>query len=177
MRTRGVVVAAVTALALGTALLLGSILLAFISALTPADIVPRPDGDMVVAGPQNDLLAIEPVVLLVSIVLGFFLCLWAIAPITDELGIGHVITRAVLACGVAATMAFVGRSLWLLLTVLVTRPWGFMGSAPTILGASLGTALMAFVVLIPLGVLAGILQWLWRAKHPSRHHISGIIDV
>lgn len=177
MRTRGALVAAVTALGVGAALVVGAALLSLISRLTPEDIVPRPDASVVVVGRQADLITIEPIVLLVSVVLGFFLCLWAIAPITGELGVGHVITRSILACGVAATVLFIGRSAWLLLTVLVSTPWTFMGGAPTILGASLGAGLTALVVLLPLGVLAGILQWLWRAKHPSRHHISGLIDV
>ena len=35
---------------------------------------------------------------------------------------------------------------------------------------------LTFVTTLPLGVLAGVLLWLWRKDHPPKHPLSGLID-
>lgn len=48
---------------------------------------------------------------------------------------------------------------------------------PVALGASLIQALSGLIVLLPLGVLGGVLLWVRRTAKPSEHHIEGLIDV
>ncbi len=156
--------AAITALAVGLTLVAGHLLLTVI-ALEPFDR----------AG----------YVLLTSVLpftIGYFLALWVVAPITEQLGIGHVVTRAILATGIGATLWFVVLGLTGVVTA-VTATSDVLGIAasPGLIGAQLGYALQqaltGLVVLLPLGVLGGVLQWVWRTVHPAPHHIEGLIDV
>ena len=156
--------AAITALAVGLALVAGHLLLTVI-AMEPFDR----------AG----------YVLLTSVLpftIGYFLALWVVAPITEQLGIGHVVTRAILATGIGATLWFVVLGLTGVVTA-VTATSDVLGIAasPGLIGAQLGYALQqaltGLVVLLPLGVLGGVLQWVWRTVHPAPHHIEGLIDV
>ena len=156
--------AAITALAVGLALVAGHLLLTVI-ALEPFDR----------AG----------YVLLTSVLpftVGYFLALWVVAPITEQLGIGHVITRAILATGIGATLWFVVLGLTGVVTaVSATSDVLGIAASPGLIGAQLGYALQqaltGLVVLLPLGVLGGVLQWVWRTEHPAPHHIEGLIDV
>jgi hypothetical protein len=118
---------------------------------------------------------------------GFFLCLWLIAPLAEELRIGHVITRAILAVGVGATLAFVVLAVTGILGSFVFDSSFFGNSFPfpsyqgasvaQQLGYSLQSAIVGFVSLLPLGVLAGVLLWHWRKTHPVDFAIEGLIDV
>jgi len=157
LRTRGALVAAVTALAVGLTLLAGRLLLALVQLLEP------PTATFGLA-----LATILP------FTIGYFLALWVIAPITHELRVGHVITRSVLATGVGATLWFV--SLGLIGTIEIVSI-GAPGEIAPQLGHALASALTALITLLPLGVLGGVLQWVWRTAHPSGHHIEGLIDV
>jgi len=164
LRTRGALVAAITAIAVGLALVASHLLLTVI-ALEPFDR----------AG----------YVLLTSVLpftVGYFLALWVVAPITEQLGIGHVVTRAVLATGIGATLWFVVLGLTGVVTaVSATSDVLGIAASPGLIGAQLGYALQqaltGLVVLLPLGVLGGVLQWVWRTAHPAPHHIEGLIDV
>lgn len=117
---------------------------------------------------------------------GFFVSLWIIAPIAEELRIPHVVTRAVLATGVASTAVFIALAITGVIGAL-----GFDGAffgqafpfprfdganAAGALGRALTSAALTFVGSLPLGVLAGVLLWLWRKDHPPRRPLSGLID-
>lgn len=176
LRTRGAAAAGVTALAVGLALAVGQLLLQLISLIAPYSYFgwfsyyPLPifaDAALV----TSLLVGVLP------FTLGYFLSLWVIAPITGELRVGHVITRAILATGIGSTMTFIALGLAGSVIASLTDAGG--ASAPLVatqLGYALQTALGAFVTLVPLGVLAGVFLWLWRAAHPAPHHIGGLID-
>ncbi|HOT33717.1 MAG TPA: hypothetical protein PLW15_04615, partial [Rhodoglobus sp.] len=121
LRTRGALVAAITALAVGLTLVAGHLLLTVI-AMEPFDR----------AG----------YVLLTSVLpftIGYFLALWVVAPITEQLGIGHVITRAVLATGIGATLWFVVLGLTGVVTaVSATSDVLGIAASPGLIGAQLG---------------------------------------
>lgn len=126
-------------------------------------------------------------VLAVAFGIGFFLSLWLVAPIAEELGVGHVITRAVLATGIASTVVFIAFAIMGVISAFSPSggalagfefPWPrFSGdSAVVALGRALETALQTLVSMLPLGVLAGVLLWLWRKDHPPKHPLAGYID-
>lgn len=108
---------------------------------------------------------------------GFFVSLWIVAPIAEELRIGHVITRAVLATGIASTVVFVLLAILAIGGAVRGLPLGFDGgSAVDGLFRALQSALGTFVSHLPLGVLAGVLLWVWRKDNPPRKPLSGLID-
>lgn len=117
---------------------------------------------------------------------GYFLALWLVAPIAEQLALRHVIARAVLATGIAATVVFVVRSVVSIVQmVALDRPL-FSNSFPIVssltdvpgqLLSALQGSLLMFVTVLPLGVLAVVLLWLWRQQHPARYVIEGLIDV
>lgn len=179
LRTRGAVVAGITALAVGLALILGRVLetlISLISLSTTAELY--------------DLTGLDPFAgfgytLLVSILpftVGYFLGLWVVAPITEALRIGHVITRAILATGIGATLWFIvfGLTTAVIAMTSTSETLGFEAS-PQLIGNQLIYALQltlaGFVTVLPLGVLGGVLLWLWRTANPAEHHIEGLIDV
>ena len=120
----------------------------------------------------------------VPFALGFFVSLWIIAPIAEELRLPHVVTRAVLATGVASTVVFVVLAVTGILGALSLDGYLFAQSFPTVrlgdvpgaLGRALTSAALVFISTLPLGVLAGVLLWIWRKDHPPRQPLSGLID-
>ena len=113
-------------------------------------------------------------------VLGFFLSLWLIAPITRELRLPQVIGRAAVATAVAAAVLFV-----VLIIAGIVTSFGWEGSLlgqafPTTRfdgGGAVGGILRAFVTalnsvvsLLPLGVLAAKIK-------PSAQPILGAVGV
>lgn len=184
LRTRGALVATVTALAVGLTILVGRVLLALVELPEPPTATfgwtayaPLATGGATGAMPAEATL-LSPVGLALATILpftvGYFLALWVIAPITHELRVGHVITRSMLATGVGATLWFVTLGLIGAITVMSI---GAPGEIAPQLGYALASALTALITLLPLGVLGGVLQWVWRTGHPSEHHIEGLIDV
>ncbi len=164
LRTRGAVVAGITALAVGLAILAGRALLLVIAAEPFAGF-----GFMI-------LTSVLP------FTVGYFLGLWVVAPITEELRIGHVITRAVLATGIGATLWFVVLGLTGVVAAIVSTDDVLgIAASPQLIGGQLGFALQealaGLVILLPLGVLGGVLLWLFRTAKPADHHIEGLIDV
>ncbi len=181
LRTRGALAAAVTALSVGLAILLGAILVGFIRFLDPgvvdsvtytASYLKLPV--LVAIGPAGMVLTS-----LLPFTVGYFLGLWVIAPITEQLRIGHVLTRAVLATGVGATLWFVVSSIVGVAIVLSQSATALpaFDLIPVQVGYSLQQALTGLIVLLPLGVLGGVLLWVRRTAKPSDHHIEGLIDV
>jgi len=119
--------------------------------------------------------------------IGFFLSLWLVGPIAAELGLPHVVTRAILACGIGATILFIVRAVIAVIAAfwfggpLFGNSFPFPqfdgGNAVSGLGSALVASLLTLISVLPLGVLAGVLLWLWRKDHPPKHPISGLIDV
>lgn len=115
---------------------------------------------------------------------GVFFCLWLIAPIAAELRLAHVITRAILASGVGATLTTVVTAVREATGMFSRVGSLFSNSFPAlpvdgILQAvlqGLQHGIFALLHIAPLVILAGILLWLWLHKHPSRHAVSGMLD-
>lgn len=119
--------------------------------------------------------------------IGFFLSLWLVAPIAEELRVPHVITRAILATGIGSTVTFVVMAV--LAIVDSFSPTGSVfgnsfpfpgfdgGSAAVRVLDALAGAITLFVLRLPLGALAGILLWIWRKDHPPKRPLEGIIDL
>ncbi|MDP3208092.1 MAG: hypothetical protein Q8M65_02995 [Rhodoglobus sp.] len=167
LRTRGAVVAAVTALAVGLTLIVGRALLIVVqSSLASAS------GFVGPTSPWWPLFGNDLLTSVLPFTLGYFLALWVVAPITQALGVGHVITRAILATGIGATLWFA--------VLGVLGVWRVIAT-PELIGSQLGLALLealtGLIVLLPLGVLGGVFQWVWRGSNPAPHHIEGLIDV
>ncbi|MDJ0335491.1 hypothetical protein QMG83_09675 [Salinibacterium sp. G-O1] len=119
--------------------------------------------------------------------IGFFLSLWLVAPIAEELRVPHVITRAILATGIASTLVFIVSAV-LVIVGAFTLGTSFFGNSfpfPQFDGGGAGRGLLValaeaisgFVMRLPLGVLAGILLWIWRKNHPPRRPLEGMIDL
>lgn len=178
LRRRGALAALVTAAAVAV-ILVGQSLLregtGFL--LLPLTFTPSPDVQMSMS--RIDWLPTYLAVYL-PFAIGFFLSLWLVAPMAEELRIGHVITRAILATGIGATLVFVVGSVLGIIASLSGLPIiPSQGEAPIPqqLGYALYSALSLLITLLPLGVLAGVLLWHWRRTHPVDYAIEGLIDV
>jgi len=171
VRRHGAFAAAVTALATGTAM----VALALAQTLVVVmGLLQYPDQN----SPQLWSSTLGSAALVaIPFAVGFFVSLWIVAPIAEELRIGHVITRAVLATGIASTVVFVVLALIAIGGAVRGLPLGFDGgSAVDGLMRSLQSALGTFVSNLPLSVLAGVLLWVWRKDNPPRKPLSGLID-
>ncbi|CAN5245967.1 hypothetical protein BH11ACT5_BH11ACT5_23190 [soil metagenome] len=169
----GAFVSAVTALIVGVAL----IVLRFLEFLI----------GLVVTLGQGQLYGfpfLQVMLLAIPFAAGYFVSLWIIAPIAEELRLPHVITRAILATGVASTVVFIVFAITNVIGAVSFDGYIFGQSFPTVrfdsipnaLGNALLTGVSIFVSTLPLGVLAGVLLWIWRKDHPPRHPLSGLID-
>jgi hypothetical protein len=118
--------------------------------------------------------------------LGVFICLWAIAPISHELGVRFVLTRAGLASLAGAILA----SLFSIVVALFSAirapeywfsnsftPGGFEGGMflSSLIGSLIGI-ITTSIGLFPLVALTVVLLWLWLREHPREYEISGLID-
>lgn len=181
LRTRGALAAAVTALGVGLAILLGAALVGLVRLWEPGAFGSVLYSASYLQAPV--LLSVGPAEMALTSVLpftvGYFLGFWVIAPITEQLRIGHVLTRAVLATGVGATLWFIVSSIVGVAIVLSQSATALpaLDLIPVQLGYSLQQALTGLIVLLPLGVLGGVLLWVRRTAKPSDHHIEGLIDV
>ena len=176
LRRHGAFVSAVTALLLAAAILVQALLQALIALVAALQ---APSGQIVATALGYGLLTAIP------FAVGYFISLWIIAPIAEELRVGHVITRAILATGVGATVLFIVLAVLAITGAFEIRGplfgnslGGFfdLGTAASGLGRALASALGTLVAQLPLGVLAGVLLWVWRKSHPPRHPLSGLID-
>lgn len=185
LRRRGAFVAGITALAVGAFLVVRNALLALISFLPVYSQANSGLQDLQYS-PLPGVLY-EAAITTLPVVIGVFLSLWLVGPISEQLHLQHVITRSVLAAGIGCTLIFVVHSVVYILRA-VTYSGAIFGnsfptpdlhfnSIPNLLGLSLAEAVAYLVMLVPLGVLAGILLWEWRKGHPPLFHVEGIIDV
>ena len=112
---------------------------------------------------------------LIPFALGVFVALWLVAPISDELTLRFVITRAGLA-GLTASI------LVILVNLVLGLVWSlsaagfdstsFLQSVVT----ALTTGLSTLIFQIPLVTFAGVLLWLWLRDHPREYAVAGLID-
>ncbi|MCY7300106.1 MAG: hypothetical protein LH616_12950 [Ilumatobacteraceae bacterium] len=180
LATRGAVVAAVAACGVGLALLAGRLMLGFISLVGLESVEYSGSYEAIPFAGVGFGFGILTSILPFTV--GYFLGLWVVAPITEQLRIGHVIARAVLATGIGATLWFVVLALVGVISAIGSTPeiLGIAASPSLIagqLGYALQEALTGFIILLPLGALGGVFLWLWRSAHPAPHHIEGFIDV
>ena len=178
LRTRGALGAAATALGVGI-FWAGSGLLSVLISATGLVGVDIPQGTLPnpVAGFGAFALAT-----ILPFTVGYFVALWTVAPITEQLGVGHVITRAVLATGIGITLAFVVSTIaQVMIGLAETYPLLLDVDTPDFVASlmldSLRNAGGTFLSVLPLGVLGGVLLWVRRTAKPSEHHIEGLIDV
>jgi hypothetical protein len=181
LATRGALVAAVTAASVGLALLSSRLLLGAVALIAPAT-VEYSASYLPVPFAETGGFVFTMLTSILPFTVGYFLGLWIVAPITEELRIGHVIARAVLATGVGATLWFVTLAVVGVVVAAASTPQilGIAASPSLIvgqLGYALQTGLTGFITIAPLGVLGGVLLWLWRGANPAPHHIEGFIDV
>lgn len=175
----GAFVSAVTGALVGVALLLMGLLRTLAQVLGNLSLGPLGFdlGSAVLSSIVNTLALAAP------FAVGFFLSLWIVAPIAEELRLPHVVTRAVLATGVASTVFFIAWAIIELVRALTVEfpptPGLFDVTGPTPLTVIVGALIDAattFISALPLGILAGVLLWLWHKDHPPRHPLSGLID-
>lgn len=167
-RSHAALIAAVTALLFGAAILVQAYLQSFISIVAAQ----QATGQMLVSTFGYGLLSAIP------FAAGFFLSLWVVAPISGSLPLAQVIARALLATAVGA-----GVFLVVLAVLAITGAFGISGPlfgnslgayfdrsrADYGLGSAFSTAIGSLVRLLPLGVLAGVLLWGWRRDREPRH--------
>ena len=181
VRRRGALAAAVTALGVGGALVA---MLVVQQAITMIGLIGQQGSGIEVVlwgGLASDLaLTILP------FTAAYFLALWLVAPIAAELGLRHVIARAVLATGIAATAVFLVRAIVGIVRSLTWDRPVFSNSFPEVdvvtsipgeLLSALQGSLFLFFSLLPLGILAAVFLWLWRREHPAEFEVAGLIDV
>ncbi len=184
VRRHGALVSGVTAGCVAAFLLCQEILTRIVSWL---GLLPYLANDDPYSQSPLGLSVAEAFVIALPFGVGFFLSLWLVAPIAEELRVGHVITRSVLATGIASTVLFVILAIVGLVGAFSPSgaslaghafPWpSFSGDTAVVaLGRALQDGLRTFVETLPLGVLAGVLLWLWRKDHPPRHPLAGFID-
>jgi hypothetical protein len=118
--------------------------------------------------------------------LGVFVALWAIAPISHELGLRFVITRAALAAACGVVLADI-------VTIFIAF-FGSLSASGSVFGTSLPVpsfngdsfvstvlstlafAIPYFLSTLPVVVLACVFLWLWLRKYPREHPVYGLID-
>jgi hypothetical protein len=180
LRRRGALVAAVTALSLGLLLLAQDLLPLVVWVLAYA----QQQGDGEVS--PLVLVLIGAATKQLPFAVGFFFSLWLVRPIVEQLRLLHVITRSVLATGIGVALLFVVGSI-----VSIARSSTVSGAIfgnsfprltvpggiPPLLGEQLEQGFTAFISFVPVGILAGVLLWLWRKTHPPRFHAEGVVDV
>ena len=152
----GAFVSAVTGLLVGTAIIVQRIA-EYVIGLASASSAPQ-----LPEFPLGNMLLVA-----VPFAFGFFASLWIIAPIAEELRLPHVVTRAILATGVASTLVFVVLAIAGIVATLAFLD-ELPGNIPGALASALTGAALTFVSTLPLGVLAGVLLWFWRKEHPPR---------
>jgi len=130
--------------------------------------------------PRTDLLFLY----VLPMVLGVFLALWLLAPISHELDLRFTLTRAALASAAGSLLILLVGTVVALLTFLGVDINGVQvidgGMNGTLLAQgcllALAHAAQAFIFKTPVVMLAGVLLWLWLREHPREYDVSGLID-
>lgn len=146
--------------------------------------VPLPSGIAAWQLDQVGLLLLS-LIRLILFGVGLFVGLWIIAPISHELDLRPVITRSLLALGVATTVYFVAATVVLgfgsrndCIAECVTGPIEWFGrSLPDLILGGLREGLIHAVLALPAVLLGGILLWMRRRERPLDVQVQGIIDV
>ena len=117
---------------------------------------------------------------------GFFVSLWIVAPISDELALRFVIARGILAGGVGLVLVVLtGLVLAFASTIEAggtgstlgyAFPWDRFGDYGTSALAVLVGSLSFFVVHLAHVILASVAVWHWLRTHERSHSVSGILD-
>ena len=141
-----------------------------------------------VQGPADLFLVqiISTLLIVIPVSLGIFISLWAIAPISDELTLRFVLTRAALATVCGVVLYEVTQIVWSFFTLLRSAgplfgysfPWaGFDGKTflNNVLGQLFG-GISFFFGTVPIVALACVLLWLWLRDHPREYAVAGLID-
>jgi hypothetical protein len=105
---------------------------------------------------------------------GVFLGLWLLAPIASELRAFHVAMRSILAIGVGSTLHFIVAAV--LGAIFVSSVTSSLDFIPHALGFALQSAVSLLIHVLPLGILASVLAWVWLTAHPPKHQVSGMLD-
>lgn len=181
LKRHGAFVSAVAAASVSATILLQQVLTSLVNWITYFPVAAS-------QGQSYSLGGAIPEALLVALPsgVGFFLSLWIIAPIAEELRLPHVVTRAVLATGIGATVYFIVRAILALVGAFggggpwfansLVWPTFDGGFAVSGLSAAFSGSIVFLLAVLPLGILAGVLLWLWRKDHPPKRPLSGLID-
>lgn len=178
LRRRGVLVALVTATAFLLAALVQRALLTGISLIGVAAYPVAGDYVLIVLADawNTSLTGVIP------FAVGAFLSLWQIAPVAAELRLAHVVTRVLLA-GAAGAVAVIAVGVVIVLATAALRiAEGGLDAARL---AQLGTdglgvlqlSVSTFVGVLPLLVLAGVLQWGWLMNRERSFPVEGMLDL
>jgi len=180
LKRHGALVSAVAAACVGVVILLQNILQAMVTWIA---YLPQAS-----AGQPYWFAEVIPGALLAALpfALGFFLSLWLVAPIAEELRVPHVVTRSVLATGIGVTVFFIVQAIVALFRAVngggawfgnsLVWPSFDGGYALSGLAGALSASILFFIAILPLGILAGVLLWMWRKDHPPKRPLSGLID-
>jgi hypothetical protein len=123
---------------------------------------------------------------IIPVALGIFVSLWAIAPVSHELELRFVLTRAALAALAGSILAAIVDIVFSLFSAIhLPQYWfsntfsagGFEGGMflNSVIGSLIGIV-TGTIGLFPLVGLVVVLLWLWLRDHPREYEISGLID-
>ena len=116
--------------------------------------------------------------------LGVFISLWLLAPVSHELELRFVLTRAGLAA-VAGSLGYLVAGLvlallgWLGVDEGVFQSVGLTADTSALvqgLFRALASAVQTFISLTPAVMLVVVLLWIWLRDHPREYDVSGLID-
>ena len=136
--------------------------------------------------PNLGAAALQTLVPVAVLVAGVFLSFWRVAPVTADMPVLRVVWRSVLAAAIGVALTLFGAVLWLLVFSIPFEGSYFGNSFPMpgidgsavaqVLFHATANAVTTFVTVSPLVVLAGVLAWIWLARHPREHQVSGRPD-
>ncbi len=112
---------------------------------------------------------------------GAFLSFWLVAPIAPVLRFAHVVTRSILAALLGGAVMWIVFLVGQVVVDISDAPFSFHASdvfgrlGPDALEAVF-RALAVVAGYLPLAVLAAILLWGWRQRHPLGEPAGGTLD-